>query len=234
MAVAVNTSKYPFAIIKGRINPLATDFCYFKQSFSLCWNSVVDALEALVKLLRDFAVPLAKVSGERLVELGHGWDSCWIKAPPMIGLLPVLENWEEVLGLVLRPGQRYKGEGGIEAAAIHIQSCWRRYLARTAYLRHCRRKWAARTIAISWLMHAQMRRVRNALQAHRLRQLENYRSRAQVMVMLLISNMCYLSLSLSFLPNIALSLFQRLLFFSFFPQFLPDRVRLLFAISKLY
>lgn len=206
MEVPVNTSKYSFTIIKGRINPLATDFCYFKQSFNLCWSDVVDALEALEKLLRDFAVPLAKVSGERLVEYGHGWANGWKKAPPMIGLLSVLENCDEVLGLVLRPGQRFKGEGGTEAAAIHIQSCWRRYLARTAYLRHCRRKWAAGTLAMSWLMHTQMRRVRKALQARRFRQLENYRSRAQVMVMLLISNMCYLSISLSFLLNIALSL----------------------------
>uniref|UniRef100_A0A3B4YQM5 IQ motif containing H n=1 Tax=Seriola lalandi dorsalis TaxID=1841481 RepID=A0A3B4YQM5_SERLL len=177
--VPVNTSKYAFTITKGRINPTAADFCHFKQSFSLCWSSVVYALEALEKLLRDFAVPLAKVSGERLVEFAHGWENGWKKALPVIDLLSVLENWEEVQGLVLRPGQRYKGEGGIEAAAIHIQSCWRRHVARTAYLRHCRRKWAAGTITISWLMHTQMRRVRKALQARRFRQLENYRSRAQ-------------------------------------------------------
>ncbi|XP_029288765.1 IQ motif-containing protein H isoform X2 [Cottoperca gobio] len=174
----VNISKYPFTIIKGQINPMATDFCHFKQSFSLCWSSVVDALEALKKLLRDFAVPLAKVSGEILAEFGYGWDDGWRKAP-VISLLSVLENWEEVSGLVLRPGQRYKGEGGIEAAAIHIQSSWRRYLARTAYLRRCRAKWAAGTIAISWLMYTQMCRVRRSLQARRFRQLENYRSRAQ-------------------------------------------------------
>ncbi len=202
MQVPVNISKYPFTIIKGWVNPKAPDFCHFKQSFSLCWSSVVDSLEALEKLLRDFAVPLAKVSGERLVEFGYSWDDGWRKAPPVIGLLSVLENWEEVLGMVLRPGQRYKGEGGIEAAAIRIQSCWRRYSARTAYLRHCRRKWAAGTIAISWLMNTQMRRVRKALQARRFRQLENYRSRAQVM--LPISNVCFLSLSPSLLLNIAL------------------------------
>nr|XP_046249615.1 IQ motif-containing protein H isoform X2 [Scatophagus argus] len=172
-------SKYPFIIINGQICPMMTDFCHFKQNFSLCWTSVVGALDALVKLLRDFAVPLAKVSGERLVEFSHGWDNGWKRAPPVSGLLSVLENQEEVLGLVLRPGQRYKGEGGIEAAAIHIQSCWRRYLARTAYLRHCQHKWAAGTIAISWLMHIQMRCVRKALQARRFKQLENYRSRAQ-------------------------------------------------------
>lgn len=156
------------------------DFCHFKQCFTLSWSNVVDVLETLKKLLRDFAVPLATVSGERLVELSHVWDSGWSKASSAMSVLSALENWEEVSGLVSHPGQRYKGEGGIEAAAIRIQSCWRRYLARTAYLCHCRRKWAVGIIAISWLMHIQLCRVRKALQARRFSQLENSRSRAQV------------------------------------------------------
>lgn len=181
---------------------MATDFSHFKQSFILSWSSVVNALEALEKLLRDYAVPLAKVSGERLVEFGHVWNNGWKTAPPGIGLLSVLENWEEVLSLVLRPGQRYKGEGGISVAAICIQSCWRRYSARTAYLRHCRRKWAAGIIAISWLMHTQMRRVRKALQARRFRQLENYRSRAQVMLSKTGMVQCFLLSKCNYLLNL--------------------------------
>ncbi|KAM9854783.1 IQ motif-containing protein H [Aulostomus maculatus] len=175
----VNISKFPFTILKGRINPEATDFCHFKQSFSSCWSRVVDTLEALEKLLRDFAVPLARVSGERLVEIGQGWENGWTRDPSVNSLLSVLENWEEVLDLVLKPGQRFKGEGGAEAAAVRIQSCWRAHQARTAYLRHRRHKWAAGIITISWLMHTQMRRVRKALQERRFRQLENYRSRVQ-------------------------------------------------------
>ncbi|KAM9352354.1 IQ motif-containing protein H [Symphorus nematophorus] len=172
LPVPVSISKYPFTIVKGRINPVATDFCHFKQSFSSCWSSVLDALEALEKLLREFAVPLAKVSGERLVEFAHGRGNGWKKVPPVTSLPSVLENWEEVLGLVLRPGQRYKGEGGVEAAAIRIQSCWRRYVARTAY---CRLKWAAVTIS----RQTRMPCIRKALKARRFRQLENHRSRAQ-------------------------------------------------------
>uniref|UniRef100_A0A3B4GBA5 IQ motif containing H n=1 Tax=Pundamilia nyererei TaxID=303518 RepID=A0A3B4GBA5_9CICH len=175
----VDIPRYLFTIRSGQVDPMAADFCHFKQCFVLCWSSVVDVLEALQKLLREFAVPLAKVGGERLVELSHVWDSGWSKAPSAMPVLSVLENWEEVSELISHPGQRYKGEGGIEAAAIHIQSSWRRYLARTAYLCHCRRKWAAGTIAISWLMHAQLCRVRKALQARRFSQLENSRSRAQ-------------------------------------------------------
>nr|XP_040018799.1 IQ motif-containing protein H isoform X2 [Gasterosteus aculeatus aculeatus] len=175
----VNTNEYDFTILMGRTNSKAGDFRHFKQSFSLCWSTVVDALEALEKLLRHFAVPLARVSGQRLVELGHVWESGWLQGPLKSGFLSVLENREEVLVLLSRPGQRYKGEGGIEAAAVHIQSCWRRYLARTAFLRHCRRRWAADTITVSWLMLTQKRHVRKALQARRSRQLENFHGRAK-------------------------------------------------------
>lgn len=178
---SLHAIKYPFNIINGRINQMAVDFCHFKQSFSLCWTVVADPLEALQKLLRNFAVPLAKVNGERLLELGHGCDNDWRKTPPVNSLLLALENWKEVLDLVSRPGQRFKGEAGTETAAIHIQSCWRRHVARTAYLSHCRRKWAVETISMSWLTLTRMRHVRKALQARRFRQLENYRSRAQVM-----------------------------------------------------
>lgn len=221
MEVPVNTSKYSFTIIKGRINPLATDFCYFKQSFHLCWSDVVHALEALEKLLRDFAVPLARVCGERLVEYGRGWDDGRKKSSST--------NWSPFstwklgwgFGFGLTTRSTLQGRRRPWYSCQHIQSCWRRYLARTAYLHHCWRKWAAGTIAMSWLMHTQMHRFRKALQACRFRQLENYRSRVQVVMMLLLSNMCYLSLSLFSLPNIALLLFQRLLLFPF-PQFLPE------------
>ncbi|KAM6936946.1 IQ motif-containing protein H [Xenentodon cancila] len=177
--VPVNITKCPFTVIKGHINPVATDFCHFKQSFSLCWSSVADILRALEKLLRDYAVPLAKVRGEQLVELCHCWDNGWSKAPSVNALLSVLENQEEVLSFISRPGQRYKGEKGTEAAAIRIQSCWRRYLAKSAYLSLCRSKRAVGVIAVSWLMHTQMRRVRGALKARRLTQLDKNRSRVQ-------------------------------------------------------
>ncbi|XP_075994685.1 IQ motif-containing protein H isoform X1 [Genypterus blacodes] len=179
LLVPGNISKFPFSIIEGRTNTMATDFCHFKQSFSLCWSNVVDVLEALEKLLGDFAVPLAKVRGERLAQLGFSWEMSWTKSPPVTDLLSVLDNRDEVQDLVFRPGQRYRGSGGIEAAAVHIQSSWRRHRAWTAYKRHRRRKWAAETIATSWLMHMQIRRVRKSLRERRLRQLENYHSRAQ-------------------------------------------------------
>ena len=175
-------SKLSFAIKEGRINPTASDFCCFKQHYCLSWSTVVEALWSLERLLREFAVPRAQVNGRRLVELAQGRGPAWAGGGggSVERLLSVLENREEVWDLVYRPGQRYKGEGGTEVAAVRIQTCWRRHAARAAYLLHRKRKWAAGTIAISWLLHAQLGRVRKALQATRLRHLENFRTRAQV------------------------------------------------------
>ncbi|KAM9376059.1 LOW QUALITY PROTEIN: IQ motif-containing protein H [Pholidichthys leucotaenia] len=175
--VPIKTARYPFTIKNGQTDPIETDFCHFKLCFSLCWSSVSDALEALTKLLRDYAIPVAKVSGEHLVKFSHSWGASWRNVPQKTSVLSVLENWEEVLGLVLQAGQCYKGEGSTEAAAIRIQSCWKGHVTRTAYLCCCQRKWAAGTIAIS-LMHAQLCCVRKVLQA-RFSQLENIRNRAQ-------------------------------------------------------
>ncbi|CAL8356373.1 unnamed protein product [Lota lota] len=180
VAPAAAVSRFPFTIAGGRLDPTAADFCRFKKQFCLLWGSLVDALRALEKLLLQYAVPLAHVNGERLAECGLGLGLTWRWAtPPATALLSTLDNQPEVRALLLRPGQRYKGEGGTEAAAVRIQSCWRGCLARAAYLHHRRRKWAAGTLAISWLMRIQMHRVRKALQARRHRQLESHRLRAQ-------------------------------------------------------
>ncbi|XP_064846403.1 IQ motif-containing protein H [Oncorhynchus masou masou] len=180
---SISTSKLSFTILEGHINPIAPDFCRFKQHYCLCWGLLVELLSGLGSLLRRYAVPMARVDGERLVQLAQGGDLSWAGggggSSSVERLLSVIENREEVWDLVHRPGQRYRGEGGTEAAAIRIQSCWRRHWARNAYLRHRQRKWAAGTIAISWLMHAQLGRVRKSLQESKRTHLDNYRIRGQ-------------------------------------------------------
>ncbi|XP_062860209.1 IQ motif-containing protein H isoform X2 [Trichomycterus rosablanca] len=169
-------SQHSFSISEGRVDPHASDFCAFEQSFSLCWAAVLEAVWQLERLLRQFAVPHAQVCGERLValvqsgKLHRGRPDC---------LLSVLENKKEVLELINHPGQRYRGEGGEQAAAVHIQACWRRHRARSDYLRQNKRKWAARTIGIFCWLHIQRRRVRKSLRTTRLRHLENFHSRAE-------------------------------------------------------
>ncbi|KAK7891221.1 hypothetical protein WMY93_023184 [Mugilogobius chulae] len=174
-----NTSILTFTIKLGHIKPSEKDFIVFRKSYSLCWSRVDQALKSLCQLLRFYAVPVAVVKGEQLVELAHSWDSEWRGTPSINSFLSVLDNGDDVLKVLSRPGQRFKGEDGTNAAAVLIQSCWRRHIARSAYLRYCRRKWAVGIIALSWLMHTQICRVRKALQARRFSQLENQRRRAQ-------------------------------------------------------
>uniref|UniRef100_A0A3B5KSB2 IQ motif containing H n=1 Tax=Xiphophorus couchianus TaxID=32473 RepID=A0A3B5KSB2_9TELE len=168
-----------FTIVKGQIDPMTKDFICFKEKFSWCWSSVVDVLEDLTKLLREFAVPLAKVDGEHLIQICPSSDYGWRKTLSKANLFSLLENKGDVLELVSRPGQRYRGEGGRDVAATRIQACWRRYFNRTSYLCYHRRKKAAEVISLSWLLHYQRCQVKKALQEKRFRQLENYRNRAE-------------------------------------------------------
>ncbi|TSX17007.1 IQ motif-containing protein H [Bagarius yarrelli] len=170
------SNQHVFSILEGQINSSATDFCAFKEHYCLHWSTLLEALWQLERLLRQFAVPHAVVCGDRLVALVQSGELYWGTHEC---LLSALENREEVLQLIKCPGQRYKGEGGRRAAAVRIQACWRCYQARTAYLYQQRCKWAAKTIAISWLLHSQLRRIKKSLQATRLRHLENYHSRAK-------------------------------------------------------
>uniref|UniRef100_W5N947 IQ motif containing H n=1 Tax=Lepisosteus oculatus TaxID=7918 RepID=W5N947_LEPOC len=168
----------PFFILNGQVEETAPEFSRFKRHYCLSWGSLAGALRRLTQVLREYAVPVAVVSGPRMAELAQGGelDGGGLSSGDLIS---TLLNQEEVWEIVRRPGQRYRGEGGTEAAAVAIQTSWRCYRVRSAYLRYRRQKWAAGVIAISWLLHAQMARTRKALQASRQRHLENFRSRAE-------------------------------------------------------
>lgn len=82
--------------------------------------------------------------------------------------------------LVVLQGRRYKGPNGKEVAATHIQASWRMFRDRSEYLEYRRRKWAAGVIAISWIMHIKMAKVRLQLKTARDDHLEGFRRRAKV------------------------------------------------------
>ncbi|XP_030222022.1 LOW QUALITY PROTEIN: IQ motif-containing protein H [Gadus morhua] len=121
------------------------------------------------------------VNGERLADVrpGPGPGLGLGHAPGVPPMLATLDNQPEVLALCSAPGQRYRGEGGAEAAAVRVQAWWRGRLARADYVRHRRRVWAGGVLALALWRRLQMRRVRELLQARRRRQLENHRQRAQ-------------------------------------------------------
>ncbi|XP_056427618.1 IQ domain-containing protein H isoform X2 [Hyla sarda] len=164
-------------IYNGLIDPKAADFMAFEQHYCLSWDSYMTFLESLQKLLQDYAIPTAVVNGDKMrtatldQELG--------RKPSVSELLSVLENRSWVQKLLCRPGQRYKGRDGKEAAATKIQATWRGYKGRVAYLAYQRQRWAAGVIAIAWLLHVQKSRVKKMLQESREHHLQNFRSRGK-------------------------------------------------------
>lgn len=76
------------------------------------------------------------------------------------------------------------GPNGTEIAATVIQSMWRRYRDRCKYMEYRQLKWAAGVIAISWIMRIKMIRMRQQLKRTRLDQLEAFRRRAKVNILM--------------------------------------------------
>ncbi|XP_032905920.1 IQ domain-containing protein H isoform X2 [Amblyraja radiata] len=168
---------YYVTIFSGTIDYTAPDFQAFKQRYQLYWRHIFTFLEYLAMKLRKYDVPVAIVEGEKLAKISVIFDLD--SQPTWEQLLPALKNKDLVEDIVMRPGQQYKGPDGMVIAATKIQAIWRQYLGRTKYLASLRQKWAAGVIAISWLMHAQMSRVKKTLKQSRQRHLENFRSRAK-------------------------------------------------------
>ncbi|XP_052528547.1 IQ domain-containing protein H isoform X2 [Tympanuchus pallidicinctus] len=165
------------AVCHGIIDQTAPGFLAFKQRHCLSWGSIVYFLERTEKLLKDYAVPLATISCQKLVEAAS--DFALNENPTKSDILSVIKNRSAVEKVLNRPGQRYKGQGGTEMAAIKIQATWRRFQARRAYARFRRQQWASGVIAISWLLHNHMARVKKTLKESRQRHLENFYIRAK-------------------------------------------------------
>ncbi|KAM4040062.1 IQ domain-containing protein H isoform 2-T2 [Anomaloglossus baeobatrachus] len=177
LAPVTPDTSHCFTIHYGLIDPNVSDFLAFKQHYCLGWDSFLPFLESLQTLLQGYAVPTAVVNGDKMKaatldqELG--------RTPSVAQLLSVLENRAWVQSFLSRPGQRYKGRDGKEAAARKIQATWRGYRERAAYLAYRRQRWAAGVIAIAWLLYVQRTRVKKMLKESREHHLQNFRSRGK-------------------------------------------------------
>lgn len=79
-------------------------------------------------------------------------------------------------------GRRFVGSQGREEAAKKIQATYRMHRERSAYLEHRRKKWASGVIALSWLMHLKVTRIRKQLKQSRQDLLEAFRERSKVRI----------------------------------------------------
>ncbi|XP_061855504.1 IQ domain-containing protein H isoform X2 [Colius striatus] len=165
------------AVYHGRIDQRAPGFLAFKQQYCLSWGNIVCLLEHTEKLLKDYAVPLATINCKKLAEVASSFKRS--ENPTKTDILSVIKNQSTVEKILNRPGQRYKGHGGTEVAAAKIQATWRCYRARKASVRFRQQQWASGVIAISWLVHKHMARVKKTLKESRQRHLENFYIRAK-------------------------------------------------------
>ncbi|XP_019327915.1 PREDICTED: IQ domain-containing protein H [Aptenodytes forsteri] len=165
------------AVYHGTIDQKAPGFLAFKQHYCLSWGSIVSFLEHTEKLLKDYAVPLATINCKKLAEVASDFELN--ENPTKSDILSVIKNQSTVEKILNRPGQRYKGQGGAEMAATKIQTTWRCYQARKAYVHFRQQQWASGVIAISWLLHNHMAHVKKTLKESRQRHLENFYIRAK-------------------------------------------------------
>ncbi|XP_030313017.1 IQ domain-containing protein H [Calypte anna] len=165
------------AVYHGTIDQKAPGFLAFKEHYSLSWGSIVIFLEHAEKLLKDYAVPLATINCKKLAEVASGFQLN--ENPTKSDILSVIKNQSAVEKILNRPGQRYKGQGGTEMAALKIQAAWRCHQARGASIPCRQQHWAAGVISSSWLLHHHMARVKKTLKEARQRHLENFYIRAK-------------------------------------------------------
>ncbi|XP_070208772.1 IQ domain-containing protein H-like isoform X2 [Littorina saxatilis] len=166
-----------FAIQHGKVRDTQPEFLAFKQHYCLTWGSIVTMLRHLEKMLTSYAVPVGFIHGDRLADLSVEYEL--EKAPGLDELLSVIVNREDVEAIINKPGRRFMGPNGSQVAATQIQSSWRRYRDRSQYLEYRRLKWAAGVIAISWIMHIKMAKMRKQLRETRAVQLQNFKLRAK-------------------------------------------------------
>ncbi|XP_062998735.1 IQ domain-containing protein H [Elgaria multicarinata webbii] len=169
--------EFDIPVRKGAIDHAASDLLGFKQHCCLFWGSTLSFLEQVANLLKDYAVPSAVIKGKKVMEIIPDFDLH--QRPTREDLLSVIKDGAVIRELLRQPGQRYKGQNGTEAAASKIQATWKCYRFRKAYIRFRQQQWASGVIAISWLVHVHMGRVRKALQESRQRHLENFYIRAK-------------------------------------------------------
>ncbi|KAJ7365834.1 hypothetical protein OS493_002555 [Desmophyllum pertusum] len=170
-------SVHKFVIQNGKTRVTSQDYLDFKQHYCLSWGSILTLILKLEELLTNYCVPIAFIDGDRLADLALVFEL--EQEPTLEHFLTCILNADDVEKIIKTPGRRYLGPKGTEMAAIKIQSTWRRYKDRTAYLQYRKRKWAAGVIVISWIMSCKISMVRKQLKETRKIQLKRFKIRAK-------------------------------------------------------
>ncbi|XP_076802306.1 IQ domain-containing protein H-like isoform X2 [Clavelina lepadiformis] len=180
--VVAASKGYSFFVRSG-IPPPSGDpeYTAFHQRYLLQWGPIVSTQALLLKLLREYSIPTAMVVGDRLADLASHYEL--EISPSRDELLSVLDNVDEVTKMINSPGRRFLTQDGKHIAATKIQATWRRHRDRQVYLQYRKQRWAAGVIAISWIMHVRMTRMRRQLRDLRRKYLMNFRTRSKTLAL---------------------------------------------------
>jgi hypothetical protein len=169
------TSDLQITVKDGHLLTTAQEFQDFQSSQPQKWQHISAVLNQLEALCQNYAVPMATVHCGRLLELASEHElGLRIRRQELVSCLV---NAEDVKELISRPGQRYRGEGGLHAAATTIQATYRMYSKRCGYLNHLRKVWSVGVISTAWTLFTRRCGVREKMNERRARELAGQRSR---------------------------------------------------------
>ncbi|NWV78759.1 IQCH protein, partial [Dasyornis broadbenti] len=169
---------WDIAVHHGTVDHKAPGFLALQHHHHSSWGSIVGFLERTEKLLKDHAVPLATINGQKLAQIASAFP--FNKNPPKSAILSVIKNQSAVAKILNLAGPSCRGQGGTAVAAAQIQRR-RRWCrgAGEAAVASGRQQWASGVISASWRSWQHLARLRNALREARHRHLENFYSRAK-------------------------------------------------------
>eukprot|EP00795_Rhopilema_esculentum_P006132 gene6132-11522_t len=160
---------HKFMIQNGKARSSTEEFSKFKDFYQTSWGRFVDlALYFEGNLAPSKELSSANLQLEPFVSLILGSPYCNL-------------NRDDVSRFLMIPGRRYIAADGREEAATKIQSSFRRYKDRNAYLLYRKRKWAAGLLALNWIMICKMSLIRKQLRLARNGHLERYKLRLRVL-----------------------------------------------------
>ncbi|KAI8927471.1 hypothetical protein BC831DRAFT_412951 [Entophlyctis helioformis] len=104
-------------------------------------------IERITSYMKEFSVPYAELKCARIIACAQRPCLYPLRHEDIMNCI---ENIEEVLELLLKPGQRYRAQGSEPLAAVTIQNAYRRYVKRKEHLAEMVRVRASRMIQKYW------------------------------------------------------------------------------------
>lgn len=144
-------SMHEFIIRKGKTLRNTPEFASFKRHYIASWGSIESLIEVLETFLSRYGVELAYVDGKKVATLASFHIGRLITTED---LLDLIANSEDVEPLLDDLAYQYRyGSKGNHRAATKIQSAWRMYRQRIAYMHLLLGTRAATVIQRQWAIH---------------------------------------------------------------------------------